>query len=57
MDKKAAKKAKRIEERIAFLEKEMQTSLGKKANGGTEIDVASHMRKIAAMRLELKELG
>jgi hypothetical protein len=57
MDKKTAKKARKLQERIDLLENEIKTSLGKKANGGTEIDVASHMRKIHALNVELKGLG
>jgi hypothetical protein len=56
MDKKTEKKRKKITERIAALETEVSTSLGKKDSRTQEIDVASHMRKIADLRAELSWL-
>lgn len=56
MDKKTEKKRKKINERIAFLEAEISTSLGKKDSRTQEIDVAGHMRKIADLRAELSRL-
>lgn len=56
MDKKTEKKYKKITERIAFLEAEISTSLGKKDSRTKEIDVAAHMRKIADLRVEASRL-
>lgn len=56
VDRKTEKKKNKINERIAFLEAEISTSLGKKDSRTQEIDVAGHMRKIADLRAELSRL-
>jgi hypothetical protein len=53
---KLEKKKKRLEEKIAFLEEQLQTSLTQKSSMIKEIDVAGHTRKIAELRKELLEL-
>lgn len=56
MDKKTEKKKRKMQDRIAVLETELANSLAKKDTKTVEIDVGSHMRKIADMKAELARM-
>lgn len=55
MSKKDKKKQK-LQERLAFLEEQMRTSLGKKTHDSAEINIAAQMRKIADLRKQINEM-
>lgn len=53
---KIDKKKIKLQERISFLEEELNSALTKKTSNIKEINVASQQRKIYDLRLELKNL-
>lgn len=57
MDKKTAKKARKLQERIDELTIELTNSLGKKTHNSAEMDIAGQMRKIATLNAELKGIS
>jgi hypothetical protein len=57
VDKKTAKKARKLQERIDELTIELTNSLGKKTHNSAEMDIAGQMRKIATLNAELKGIS
>lgn len=53
---KIDKKKQKLSGEITRLEKEIQTSLGKKDSRTPEINVPGHLRKIADLKAELAKL-
>jgi len=56
MNKKTEKKRAKIIERIADLEKDMQTALQKKSHIGPEINLPKIQKEIGELRKQLVEL-
>lgn len=56
MDKKTAKKAKKLKERIEAIETDIRTSLGKKTSSTAEINVPNRLRELATLKAELEGL-
>ena len=53
---KVEKKKKKLQERIDFLQAELNQSLTKKSGKTAEIDVAGYQRNITELRKKLQEL-